>query len=163
MTDSGGPFREQDPVLSRLDKLDATTARISDDLQKWGHLAAGQAPSRTAVLARWFGSPLIVIALAWSAATLFGACSEGCRADDAAKARLAQADADGELRDHERFCAAVGLRFAGLTPVVVIPDHTDARGYRVEAVVHYGVVCGNGHGDGMYVGVDGHLHALKEP
>lgn len=160
MTDQG-PFREQDPVLSRLDRIDSTLREVET------HLATPTLvtpPStRTALLAPWLGSPLIIVALAWGVSVLFGSCSEGCRADAAAEQRRAQTDADRQMHEHERFCAALGLRFAGTTPVAVMPEHVDNRGFSVSANVFYGVVCGNGHGDGMYVGVDGHLHALKGP
>ena len=147
MSASEGPFRDQDPVLSRLDKIDSTLDHIETHLAK-------PTPTRTAILAPWFGSPLIIIALAYAATLLFHSCDHGCAESDREKQEEADGQAAYELQEHERFCAAVGLRYAGTTPVFT---DTDALGHPV----YTAVVCGNGHGDGMYVGVDGHLHALK--
>jgi hypothetical protein len=159
MTDEG-PFREGDPVRSKLHEIQRTQETHGSALGEL--LAASRKPMVGVVqaFAPWLGWPMVIVAVLLGFGLLDRYGNEGCAARDKEAYREKEADAVAELHAHDRFCAAVGLRFAGTTPVHTV--HTaDRYGNPYSDTVYYAVVCGNGHGDGMYVGVDGHLHALK--
>jgi len=158
----GGPFRGDDPVLSRLDKLIDTQGRHDNALGEVLKNTREPRVSAAATIAPWFGSPLLIVAIAYAGTLLFGTCDRGCAEDEREKRRTAQEAATAELHDHERYCAAVGMRFAGTTPVHQDPPSQSGQ-FTVQGDIYYSVVCGDGHGNGMFVGADGHLHALKEP
>jgi hypothetical protein len=145
-----GPFRERDPIPMRVDALEALTKTHGEGIyshtgeldrvrSRLGRLE-GEGVRRAVP---WLVSPFLSFAVLYGFMMLVTTLSKGCDEHDAAVTH-------GLVTNCQTQCTAFGLHYGGFSSF----KNTDG-------FYHLRCVCGDGHGDGLYVGEDGHLHSLR--
>jgi len=149
--DSKGPYRDEDPIRKlegKVDDLIGKTDVFIGEARNADHELRTQIDSvrsdvrssRLRTIVPWISSPFFLVGIGYILSILVPA-GASCSGDN---------DRQRKALCHEQ-CAAVGLQYGGFSDIQ--DEHSGCTSSRC--------LCGNGHGDGMYVGSDGHFHGMK--
>lgn len=149
--DSKGPYREEDPLRKlegKVDDLAGKTNVFINEARSADHELRTQIDgvrtdvrsNRLRTVVPWISSPFFLVGIGYILSILVPAGASCSGASERREKTLCQEQ-----------CTAVGLQYGGFS---------DIRGEN-DGCASSRCLCGNGHGDGMYVGSDGHFHAMK--